>query len=48
MATFIKIDETAGVLVLAAVVIGVWFMIAPDHATETVVGLKESILGVVN
>jgi|GEM_PF-4176456 len=46
MATFVKIDGKAGMLVLAAVVLGVWFYVAPDHATATFVGLKESILGV--
>ena len=46
MATFIQVDERAGLLVLIAAVLGVWFYAAPDHATSTFVGLKESALGV--
>jgi len=46
MATFVKIDEKAGALILAAVVLGVWFFVAPDHAASTFVGIKESVMGV--
>lgn len=46
MATFVQIDERAGLLVLIAVVLAVWVYAAPDHATATFVGIKESILGV--
>ena len=46
MAMFFQIDEKAGALILAAVVLGVWFYAAPDHATATFVRLKESVLGV--
>lgn len=47
MATFVQIDERAGLLVLAAVILAVWFYAAPDHATSTFAGLKEAIMGVV-
>jgi len=46
MATFIQINERAGVLILAAVALGAWFVVAPDHATATIAGLKEAIMGV--
>ena len=45
MATFVQIDEKAGALILAAVVLGVWFYIAPDHAASTFMGFKEAIMG---
>lgn len=47
MAMFVQIDETAGLLVLVAVLLGVWFTVAPDQATETVVSAKEAVVEVV-
>jgi hypothetical protein len=47
MATFIKVDSKAGVLVLAAVLLGIWFYVAPDHAAETFASIRQSFMGVV-
>ena len=46
MATFIQIDERAGVLVLVAIILGVWVYAAPDHATQTFANLKDGLMGV--
>ncbi|WP_158298331.1 hypothetical protein [Halorubrum sp. SD626R] len=46
MAMFLQIDEKAAVLILAAVILGIWFYVAPDQAASTFVGIKEALLGV--
>lgn len=46
MATFIQVDERAGLLVLLAAVLAVWVYAAPDHATATFVSMKEAFMGV--
>lgn len=46
MAMFLQIDEKAAVAILVAMILGIWFYVAPDQAALTFVGLKEVLVGV--
>lgn len=45
MATFIQIDERAGILILAAVLVGVAFYVAPDATMNVVENARDAITG---
>lgn len=46
MAMFLQIDEKAAGLILVAVILGIWFYVAPDQVASTFVGFKEALVGV--
>ena len=46
MATFVKIDERSAAIIVAAVAIGVAFLVAPEQAMDVVQNISDSIKGV--
>lgn len=46
MATFVKIDERAALVIVAVVGIGLAFYLAPDATMTAIEGVSESIAGV--